>query len=158
MEPLSVAAASIAFISLISAAARTQRDAQRKALVDNYGFAVGLSVHFFLRNTAMQYLRIQRSVLNGEDQDAVDFRQAVTYECNMTAIAVRISPNFRYSSLSVCLGCYHSPSRNHGALFAEPKFDPLDRTCFLVACRGFWMFVCILRLRFTKDSWQAIPA
>ena len=73
-------------------AARTQRSAQKKALVDNYGLAVGLPVYFFLGNTATQYLRVQRTVLNGEDQDAVEFRQAVTYECNMTAIAVRTPP------------------------------------------------------------------
>ena len=75
-------------------AARTQRSAQRRALVDNYGPAVGLPVYFFLGNTATQYLRIQRSVLNGKDQDAVEFRQAVTYECNMTAIAVRTPSDF----------------------------------------------------------------
>ena len=160
-EAVSVIAAIAAIISLtegIFGAARTQRNAQMNALVDNYGPAVGLPVHFFLGNTAIQYLRIQRSVLNGEDQDAVDFRQAVTYECNMTAVAVRLSPDFRHPSLIFCLGCYHSSSRNHGALFAEPKLDPLDRACFLIACRGFWMSVRILRLCSTKDRWQAIPA
>ena len=75
-------------------AARTQRSAQKKALVENYGPAIGLPVFFFLGNTATQYLRIQRTVLNGKDQDAVEFRQAVTYECNMTAIAVRLPPDF----------------------------------------------------------------
>ena len=58
------------------------------ALVSNYGPIIGLAVSFFLGNTASQYFRIQRSVLKGKDEDAVQFREAVTNECNMTAIAV----------------------------------------------------------------------
>ena len=93
-EALSIVSAIAVVVSLtegVFGAARTQRNAQGNALVESYGLAVGLPVHFLLSNTSMQYLRIQRTVLNGEDQDAVDFRQAVTNECNMTAIAVRTS-------------------------------------------------------------------
>ena len=74
-----------------SNAATTQRTAQKKALVNNYGAVVGVPVSLLFGNTATQYLRIQRSVLNGKDEDAVQFRQAVTNECNMTAIAVILS-------------------------------------------------------------------
>ena len=109
MDPLSITSSVLAIIDLIERllgvsyaristretydAARTQRSAQKRALVENYGPALGLLVYFFLGNTATQYLRIQRSVLNGKDQDALEFRQAVTYECNMTAIAVRTPPD-----------------------------------------------------------------
>lgn len=82
--------------------ARTQRSAEKEALVSNYGHAVGVPVSLLLGNTATQYLRIQRSVLNGEDENAVDFRQAVTNECNMTAIAVRV-PLPILISLTQCL-------------------------------------------------------
>ena len=98
---LGLAGPAIQFMSIglrfldASKAARTQRSAQKDALVGNYGHAVGVPVSLLLGNTATQYLRIQRSVLNGNDEDAVEFRQAVTDECNMTAIAVRTSlPTF----------------------------------------------------------------
>lgn len=103
MEPLSLvsllglAAPALQYMSVglrfreISNTARTQRSAEKEALVRNYGHAVGVPVALLLGNTATQYLRIQRSVLNGKDENAVEFRQAVTDECNMTAIAVRVS-------------------------------------------------------------------
>ena len=59
-----------------------------RALQDNYGPRAGVALSFLFGSTATQYLRIQKSVLNGKDEDAVQFRQAVTNECNMTAIAV----------------------------------------------------------------------
>ena len=59
-------------------------------LQDNYGPRAGVALYFLFRSTATQYLRVQRSVLNGKDEDAVQFRQAVTNECNMTAIAVSV--------------------------------------------------------------------
>ena len=103
MEPiplvslLGLAAPALQYMSVglrfleLSKTARTQRSAEKEALVRNYGNAVGVPVALLLGNTATQYLRIQRSVLNGKDENAVEFRQAVTDECNMTAIAVRVS-------------------------------------------------------------------
>ncbi|KAK0514583.1 hypothetical protein JMJ35_003200 [Cladonia borealis] len=81
--------------------ARTQRSAEKEALVSNYGHAVGVPVSLLLGNTATQYLRIQRGVLNGDDENAVDFRQAVTNECNMTAIAGAIIAQVAITGLSL---------------------------------------------------------
>ena len=104
MDPLSISAGAISILATVANvkqyldardAARTQREAQRTALVGNYGPTVGVAVSLLFGNTASQYLRIQRSVLKGQDEDAVQFRQAVTNECNMTAIAVSIfSPTY----------------------------------------------------------------
>ena len=97
MDSLSITLGVISVLSTIvkvklwfeaSEAARIQREAQRVALVGNYGPIIGWAVSFFLGNTASQYFRIQTSVLKGKDEDAVQFREAVTNECNMTAIAV----------------------------------------------------------------------
>ena len=110
MEPVSLvsllglATPALQFMSIglrvveASKLARTQRSAEKEALVSNYGHAVGVPVSLLLGNTATQYLRIQRGVLNGDDENAVDFRQAVTNECNMTAIAVRVP----LSTLDIC--------------------------------------------------------
>ena len=101
MDSLSVVSWSIYVISVVVKAkqylearnaARTQREAQRAALVGNYGSIIGVAVSSVFGNTASQYFRIQRSVLKGKDDDAVQFRQAVTDECNMTAIAVSNFP------------------------------------------------------------------
>ena len=97
MDPLSVSWGVVSVVSaLVKAmlwskareAARFEKEAQRVALVANCGPTMGSAVSFVLGDTASQYFRIQRSVLKGKDEDAVQFREAVTNECNMTAIAV----------------------------------------------------------------------
>ena len=95
MDPFSIAVSLLSIIDVtfysfrvISRVIRKQFLEAREVLVDNYGPRVGVALAFLLGSTATQYLRIQRSVLNGKDEDAVQFRQAVINECNMTAITV----------------------------------------------------------------------
>ena len=57
-----------------------------------YGPFVALLVTILLPDTAKQYERVKRVVLQGNPEDALAFRQAVTDECNMTAVAVGRSP------------------------------------------------------------------
>ena len=42
-------------------------------------------------NVSERYEQINDHILHGPDDRAVAFRQAVTDECNMTAVAVRVS-------------------------------------------------------------------
>ena len=88
MDPLSTAAALLSIVSLASRVIGKQFLEATEVLIDNYGPIAGVALAFYFGSTAPQYLRIQRSVLNGKDEDAVQFRQAVVNECNMTAIAV----------------------------------------------------------------------
>lgn len=95
MDPLSTAAALISTVSLASRVIGKQFLEATEVLIDNYGPRVGVALAFYFGSTAPQYLRIQKSVLNGKDEGAVQFRQAVVNECNMTAIAVStFLPNF----------------------------------------------------------------
>ena len=88
MHPLSTAAALLSILPLASRVIGKQFLEATGVLIDNYGPRAGVALAFYFGSTAPQYLRIQRSVLNGKDEDAVQFRQAVVNECNMTAIAV----------------------------------------------------------------------
>ena len=67
-------------------------DIQYYSLSRCYGPFVALLVSTFLSDTAKQYERVERVVLQGKPEDALAFRQAVTDECNMTAVAVGRSP------------------------------------------------------------------
>ena len=61
---------------------------QYSSLKRSYGRTTALLVTAFLRDTATQYERVQSVILPGEHDDVLAFRQAVTDECNMTAVAV----------------------------------------------------------------------
>lgn len=54
----------------------------------SYGYFVALLISTLSPSTATQYERIENLILGGEDENALAFRQAVTDECNMTAVAV----------------------------------------------------------------------
>ena len=58
----------------------------------NYGFVIAFFVSACLPDTASQYERIQNEILRGPKENAMTFRQTVTDECNMTAVAVRLHP------------------------------------------------------------------
>ena len=58
-----------------------------------YGPFIALLVSTFLPDTAKQYERVERVILQGKPEDALAFRQAVTDECNMTAVAVGRYPS-----------------------------------------------------------------
>ena len=61
---------------------------QKSRIANNYGPFIGTVVTVILRGTATQYERIEKAILYGGDEEALAFRQAVTNECNMTAVAV----------------------------------------------------------------------
>lgn len=56
--------------------------------MQNFGFGIALAISILLPNVAMQYEKVTALVLNGDDQPVLEFRQAVTNECNLNAIAV----------------------------------------------------------------------
>lgn len=92
MDPLSVTSATLALISVLISTLQYVLDLQYASLKRYYGPIVASLVSTFLPDTAKQYERIERVVLQGKAEDALAFRQAVTDECNMTAVAVGRSP------------------------------------------------------------------
>ena len=69
-------------------------------LIQSYGPTIGLTVGLFARSTAAEHSRIRKVVLHGDDETVMSFRQSVTDECNMTAVAV--SNHLPASLQSVC--------------------------------------------------------
>ena len=63
---------------------------QHRLIRQNYGFSIATVVVFGLGDTASSYERIGTEILHGPAKNAISFRQAVTDECNMTAIGVRL--------------------------------------------------------------------
>ena len=88
MDPVSVVVATSAFIGLLVVVLGSYYNSLRRY----YGPFVASLVAIFLPDTAKQYERVERVVLHGKPEDALAFRQAVTDECNMTAVAVGRSP------------------------------------------------------------------
>lgn len=85
MDPLSVTAGAA---SILVTAIRIANK-QRNTLTKNYGWDIGILVSLLLRDTPNRNERIEKDVLNGDDEEALAFRQSITDECNMTAVAVR---------------------------------------------------------------------
>ena len=54
----------------------------------SYGPTAGFLISIGFRNTVVEYERLQRAVLPGSDEEILRFRDSVTNECNMTAVAV----------------------------------------------------------------------
>ncbi|KAG8533560.1 uncharacterized protein KY384_001300 [Bacidia gigantensis] len=100
-DPLSVVAALFATISVAQQAFQLVASQRFSSLERSYGSFVALFVSTFLRNTAGQYERIERIVIRGRDEDALAFRQAVTDECNMTAVAGAIIAQVAITALSL---------------------------------------------------------
>ena len=55
-----------------------------------YGWPTALFLFIAFGRSSNEYERIQISILGGGDREALLFRQSITDECNMTAIAVRL--------------------------------------------------------------------
>ena len=66
---------------------------------ETYGRTAGFVISTFFGKTASEYERLQRVVLRGSDEESLRFRDSVTNECNMTAVAVSVisSTEFRPS-------------------------------------------------------------
>lgn len=102
MDPLSISASVIAFVQLSKSIATLTAVAlgvnlprQYLLLSKNYGFVIAFFVSTYLPDTAGQYERIQNEILHGPAENTMIFRQTVTDECNMTAVAVRLHPLLR---------------------------------------------------------------
>lgn len=94
VEVLGIASGVITLIEVSTEALRILTDIipnQYSPLKRSYGRTTALLVTAFLRDTATQYERVESVILPGEHDDVLAFRQAVTDECNMTAVAVRRS-------------------------------------------------------------------
>lgn len=61
---------------------------QYKLIARNYGPFLAFVVARYLPETARQYESIHYDILRGSKEEAMSFRQAVTDECSMTAVAV----------------------------------------------------------------------
>lgn len=64
---------------------------QLQLLARNHGPLVAYIVAWLSPRTAQQYESIHLHILRGSNQEAMNFRQAITNECNMTAIAVSLA-------------------------------------------------------------------
>ena len=64
------------------------KEVERSLLVRNYGSLVAAFFIVVSPETATQYEQIDAKILHGEEQETLAFRQAITDESNMTAIAV----------------------------------------------------------------------
>ena len=61
---------------------------QYSTLRRNHSFGIALFINAFLPSSATQFERVEKVILNGDDDDALAFKQAVTDECSMNAVAV----------------------------------------------------------------------
>lgn len=88
MDTLSFSASVIGLISITSRTFSWFVAVKYGSLSLNYGPTVALFISTVFPNTATYHERVQRTILDGNDENALAFRQAVTDECNMTAVAV----------------------------------------------------------------------
>ena len=61
---------------------------QQHVLARRFGLLPGSFISLVLRDTSNRYERVEKEVLNGADNEALTFKQSVTDECSLTAIAV----------------------------------------------------------------------
>ena len=65
---------------------------QHELLARNYGAFYASVVAWLSPETARQYELVHYYILRGSKEEAMSFRQAITNECNMTAVAVSLAP------------------------------------------------------------------
>lgn len=97
-DPLSIASGVASLIAVAGFATqpyvrayRRLKNQQSSILGRNYGPILGVVITLVAPGLATQYERINASVIRGGDDEAAVFRQSVTDECNMTAVAVRLA-------------------------------------------------------------------
>ena len=88
MDPLSVTATA-SVVQILDLIWRVQAY-NRNEISHSYGVIAGVLISICFPKTASEYERLQRVVLRGSDEDTLRFRDAVTNECSMTAVAVRL--------------------------------------------------------------------
>lgn len=128
---------------------------QQQVLIRRFGVPLGIFISVVLRDTANRYEKIEKEVLNGTDTEALAFKQSVTNECNMTAIAV--SPSNLVTSRFIDLitksvtGGYYCSNRYHCSQPTRSESHPLDRTRPLSSWCHRWLSLCVLCLRAPKN-------
>ena len=95
MDPLSIVASTwqAQDIYLRARAERTRRETS--LLTKNYGRKTAFVISLLSPQTIRQYEIIDTMVLNGGDEGIRVFRQTITDESNMTAVAVRWNPGVK---------------------------------------------------------------
>ncbi|KAL9614015.1 MAG: hypothetical protein Q9167_001495 [Letrouitia subvulpina] len=78
-----------------------ERKNWHKSLVDSYGPFIALVVSIRYPNMARDYSIIEQFVLQGNESDALFFRQSVTDQCNMTAVSGAIIAQVSITGLSL---------------------------------------------------------
>ena len=136
---------------------------QQELLRRHYGAFCASLIASLSPETAAQYESIHRHILQGRKEEAMSFRQAITDECNMTAVAVSLaSPEAIHSlmymkmMLTKAQGSYHRSSLNHGTQFAIPQQYALDIACLLSYCDYVGLSLRVLCLRIATHSWKAL--
>ena len=87
-DALAIAAGVAAILSTLTVVNGVLFREEFRALSKTYGYQVASVISLLYRNTASEYARIEKVVLQGDDQEALLFRSSVATECNMTAVAV----------------------------------------------------------------------
>ena len=87
-DPLTVAASALEILALSSKILLYLKHDERTAISRTYGRPLGWFLTTLPGNTATEYERIERVVLQGSDAEALRFRDSVITECSMTAVAV----------------------------------------------------------------------
>jgi hypothetical protein len=57
-------------------------------ITGTYGFVIGATASLLSQSALAEHISVGMAVLKGGDAEAIAFKNAVTSECNMTAIAV----------------------------------------------------------------------
>ena len=159
MDPLGVAASTIAVIDLSFNLLRVSASLYQKefwTLHRTYGRYVAFLMSVFFKNTASEYARIEDVVLQGDDREALLFRDSVATECNMTAVAVGVLL-VSEDVADMHAGCHYRPGRSHSALLAKFESSTLDGSGFPTICDCRRLPFCLLCLQIAKDDWQIVP-
>lgn len=102
-ELLSTVVATIALFhtttNLYKATRQLASRQQHELLARNYGAFSASLVTWLSPQTAQHYESIHHHILRGSKEEAVGFREAITNECNMTAVAVSITSQTSLRSL-----------------------------------------------------------
>lgn len=94
MDTLSVVSTIAGLLSLATEILLKLRAYERSTLSQSYGGTAGFVISTFFWSTASEYERLQRVVVQGNDDEALRFRASVIKECNMTAVAVSPTRSF----------------------------------------------------------------
>lgn len=89
MDPITAIGLASSVIRLLDLVLRFQAH-NINTISRSYGLIAGVLISICFPKTASEYERLQRVVLRGSDEDTLRFRDAVTNECSMTAVAVRL--------------------------------------------------------------------